>query len=356
MKREPLLADHLLSMHARRDKDLIAPRWHETLCSHLREAKRFVLDEQAALYVAEMLVRAPRIVADAQDFAIPPFKKMWVELPYRGFYQTITKGISVTHDPSGDTRIGYLVVGANAYPAAQGPSGEANFVPFIVRMNQPYTLAEELEFCEKVSVSRATLDMIYWGSAYQQLSEEQDQEGIRALRARHSLEAYGPQHMTAKAAHWFAHNSSSLVWQHLMESGAGDVRNIIALLLFLNRTSKIQTIQEIGMAPKVLHRRPVMLLKHSVVSLKLDPAPMLLKLCAGEGIWRRLHDVRGHFCHNKAARENDHDHEWQDISDRPSPYILQWRCSCGGLRWWRREHRRGHEEKGMVASEYSVIK
>ena len=32
----------------------------------------------------------------------------------------------------------------------------------------------------------------------------------------------------------------------------------------------------------------------------------------------------------------------------------KWFCECGGLRWWRKQHMRGHEEKGLVTSEYKV--
>jgi hypothetical protein len=140
-------------------------------------------------------------------------------------------------------------------------------------------------------------------------------------------------------------------WGQLYNGSAGDLRNIIGLLLFLNRTSQVRYEREEPTLPgRFIGRKQTNFLAHRVISFKLNPLPRLVKLCAGESIRRRLHDVRGHFCHNKIARENNHLHDWIEAAENH----LQWSCECGGLRWWRNPHMRGHEGKGLVLSEYNV--
>ena len=143
------------------------------------------------------------------------------------------------------------------------------------------------------------------------------------------------------------------------EMDAGTLKIAIALLLFLNRTRKIQVTDELGMfrAPVPRPRQPKVMLAHSVIRLSADPISRLREMCAGESLFRRLHDVRGHFCHDRLARESDCDsHVWEESGDSIDTHP-RWTCqTCHGKRWWRREHRRGHEEAGLVTSEYNVTK
>jgi len=344
IRREPLLADHLLATPR---PSFLKDNFFDALKGKLREAKRFVLDEQAAIYVAQMIKDHPRIVADAQDFAIPPFETMWLEFPFKKYFQTLD-GATAWDDARGDYRIGFLILGANAYVAGMSANGDAEFMPVVLKLNQPFTLDEELAFCETVRVSRLGLDAYFWGSSYNDLAEDKDKEGMRALRANHSVALIDA--IPDKVNGWFAKPGT---WGKLLETGNGDLRNIIAMLIFLNRTSNLQAVQDVGMSKQVMvNRRPACLLAHHVIRLTIDPAPRLAKLCAGEGVWRRLHDVRGHFCHNRTARENPHEHEWMEVN--VNNHELFWVCACGGHRWWRREHHRGHADKGTVVAEYSV--
>src|SRR5262245_34922568 len=105
-KREPLLADKILSgsMHY----GAVKSSWCDRVIDTLLTAKRFVLDSQAAVYLAQMIRDNPRIIADAQDFAIPPFERMWIEFPFEAFFTTLTGRFL---DSTGDTRVGYLFDG-----------------------------------------------------------------------------------------------------------------------------------------------------------------------------------------------------------------------------------------------------
>jgi hypothetical protein len=138
----------------------------------------------------------------------------------------------------------------------------------------------------------------------------------------------------------------------------GNLKQALAILLFLNRTRKIQVVEEIGMKAMVPRpNHPKVLLAHSVIRMSADPVTIVKDLCANESVFRRLHDVRGHFCHDKVARESSCEpHEWEESEDSSDKH-LRWSCKlCKGKRWWRHEHRRGHEDAGLVTSEYRVTK
>lgn len=148
----------------------------------------------------------------------------------------------------------------------------------------------------------------------------------------------------------------------VVQGSGGDLRNIVALLLFLNRTGDIQYLREVLMAQALINRRPRPLMPYRVITLKLDPMPRLQALAAGAGVQRRLHDVRGHYCHDRTARESGclHGEErlggWGEFWEEYD--VLQWQCThCGGKRWWRKEHARGHAHLGVVKEQvYAVTK
>jgi hypothetical protein len=335
LKRKPTLADMFLATSKKHE--LFLPHFHETTVDNLRQAHRFVIDDEAIRYIGEMIRDMPRIIADAQDFAIPPFQKTWIEFNARLLFRTIT---GIEPDPNGDENLGYLIVGPVVRVIAGMDDGthSPEVLPLQYKMFQPWSLDEELKFSATTRISRLNLDAMFWGSTAGMFLNERDKVGLRALRENHSMELCCKDHYKEH------------IMDQLAVGQAGDLRNVIAILLFLNRMNNDIYERHVPLAQTVIRARTAPLLKHTVITIKLNPIPKLRKLCAGEGVWRRLHDVRGHYCHNKEARYSGCMHEWEET--RP----LHWECTlkCGGMRWWRHEHKRGHEEKGIVTSEYKV--
>lgn len=388
-KREPLLVDKWLA-----DGESIATQqFTDTTRDGLRLAKRFVLDDQATRYCAEIIRDAPRIIADAQDFAIPPFHRTYIEFPFRTWFKTVTGRDS---DDDSDRRIGYLIVGNTVRCLAESDVGRPMLYPVQYQLWHPFSLSEQIELVQKLHTNRLALDIFYWGEsalkfmpgewvtnhtfdvpeispttfgvrlgAFAGESEgeiesrateedrklaretEWDRAGMRALRANHRFEMILHPRNVGKEPE---------LWQMLCQGSCGELRNIIAMLLFLNRTSKIRAErEEPTLHNRMYKRQPIPLLKHRVITLHVDPKPRLLRLVAGEGIRRRLHDVRGHLCHNRIARENHHDHEWIEAEEGHLSE-MQWYCECGALRWWRHEHQRGTQKQGVSSAEYKVVR
>ena len=387
-KRSALLVDEFLHNEVpKMDLPKDELRTVYAMREHLREAKKFVLDEKAALYAAEFIRDHPEAIAYDQQFAIPPFPRMYIELPYPNFFQTL--GGTNVHDPvMGDTEVGYFIDGPSVYvlTRVRGEKHDRDIkalgamgmvMPLRYRLNKPFTVKEEQEWCDRMKVSRLGLDMLFWGSSLPMilkgrsigkeaftnahelmdellLAEEGDKVFVpeigRALRANHSFEL------------WFAKDIQDSLGG-LLKSAAGDLRNIIALILFLNRTNDVRFDEQMPPKQGWVGPKPAMFLKHNVVRIKLDPKNKLIKTYGGSGSWKRMHECRGHFCHDKVARANDH----HLIPQPPEPMghvpqwteygVNQWRCLvCGGKRWHRRAHTRGHREKGQVVTHYQVVK
>jgi len=338
MKRTPLLFDQFMANTKPQLEMERKP--FEFLRNRMVGAHVFTLDHEATRYMANMIQAHPEAIALDQEFAIPPFKKMFVEFPYPEFF-TIMGGHH-RGDGSEDERIGYFYDGPRVYvlSASTIQHDYPAAVPIRYRLNQQFELKEELMISGALEESRMALDAYFWGSCSPKINEL---GLLRSLRSHHSMEFWYGQELFLQASKEFV--------QPIMPSTAGDMRNVVALPLFLNRVRDVIYEDKLPGVPGWVRAKPRTLVRHSVVKIKLDPAPLLKKIYSGSHgtIWRREHDVRGHWCFNKVTRAHLHDHDWHEYD------VHQWRCMlCGGLRWWRKEHRRGSKEMGKVKTTYEV--
>lgn len=362
MKREPTLADRILGSDI--DIHMIAGKYHQSRLDSLRMAKRFVLDTAAVRYMAKMLLTSPRIVADAGDYAIPAFDRMWVEFPARPFFEAL----GYATDDTSDTQIGYLYHGPLVNSFAATDEGIPLMSPVEYLLHHPMTMEQELAIAESLGTSRVGLDFWFWGDSARAFTggrrevnteiDTWDTEGMRVLRDSHTarLCPFHPDFLEARRKH----NEKPPILSSLIQGSGGDLRNAVALLLFLNRTADIQYQVDVPMGRGIFRRRVRPLLPYRTVTLKLDPGPRLVKLSAGLGIKRRLHDVRGHFCHDQVARAGcPHGQEYQGDWGEwwVETDVLSWTCQrCHGKRWWRKEHKRGDSKLGEVGHEYQVTR
>lgn len=382
MKRPPLLADYALeSLSSQRN---IGPKqMRARQLEVLSIAKKFVLDPQAAQFLGDAIAKMPRLIADAQDFAILPFEKMWIELPARTFYRAVTGQMPALDS---DEIVGYLFDGNKVTVYAGSYDGKSvGFLPIEYHLHKPFTLEQEVALASVLGISRISLDAFYWGSSAASFIDSlkipagsdasivdrvlasqlkvtdleaisvQAKESLRALRSTHSFR------LAQMSNEQGVMLDPTMIFSSVQQSSSGDLRNIIALLLFINRTQDIQYAKDFSRQPAMINRKPRQLAPHRVISLKLDPTPRLMKLCfMGSGDHRRLHDVRGHYKHDKQARKGcQHGQEYQgDFGEFWEEYEpLRWRCTrCKGKRWWQPAHSRGSLDEGVVGASYAVTR
>lgn len=378
-KREPLMLDRYLALGGVFDK-VVDKKFSARMKDDLREAKRFVLDLSALQYLADYLDEPERLAED-QEFALRPFENMYVEIPGWIEFFRMTNGIEA--DLDADSVVGYYFRGPVVYVFSEGkiafgPTGAlrtdaVTMMPICYRLNVPMSLEHELSMVEDLSTSRAQFDAMMWGgTSYTRILKndklvevmKSSSEGIklnvdqsaldaldqhtviRALRANHSIE-WVP-HMKPKEL------MSEKTLRGLVASCSGDLRNALGILVMLNRGRQYIYEEALGPKQKLIRNKPSALVSHSIVRIRVDAPPLKLVRGGSGGVWRREHDVRGHFCYSKRARltieqNPSHEHGWTEVT------VNRWFCpSCKGLKWWRKEHRRGHREKGKVVTTYEV--
>jgi hypothetical protein len=349
-KRRPLLIDEVLA-NPYKGAPKEALKKINVVKARLRDAKVFVLDEAAAVYAAQMMRDHPEAIAKDIEFAIPPFQQMYIEFPFPRFYETVTS--MDTHDDplpleDQDTDVGYFYDGPRVYvmsrTADPTQAGRGMLLPLRFRLNQPFTFQEEQQIATDLQGSRLSIDSFFWGSCYPKLMAKNDVASARALREHHSCEVwYGKDTLLEPKG----------LMTHLLRTNAGDMRSIVAFLLFLNRTRDVQVIDEIPPAPSFIHAKPRTLVRHNLIRIKLDPGPLLQRAFKGRatGGWRREHDVRGHWCADRNYHANPHDHDMRELHHQ------YWKCIiCGGCKWWRKAHHRGRKDLGTVKTVYEVKK
>ncbi len=337
-KRSALLCDVFIASVRRGEFGLISPQRARHVADRLLAAKRWVFDHSASEYVARMQALDPGRAAREQQFALPPFKTMYVEFDPRPTFEMLT---AMASDANSDERVGYLYDDGRVFVLASAAVEEAAVVPISFGLHRGWSADEQRALAQLLEHREVALDAYFWGSAYDMVSAEEQQ----ALRSQHSMRL--EMHPGALNVRQY-----SQAMHQVMAGSAGELRSIVSMLIFLNRAGRVRFERAVGARPALIRRRPASLLSHSVVSFKLDPVAQLAEGGGGSGLWRRAHDVRGHFCHDYLARTSGHHpdgHLWVETR------INQWRCgACQGLRWWRDEHRRGHLDKGVVVTDYLV--
>lgn len=336
----PSLADTLFHAAPEGMLPTMSRNLRTSLNFRLREAKRFVLTEQAATKVGEAIASYPEMLVHHGQFAIPPFDNCWIEFPSLGFHNAIVPNSRKRVTEDTDVRVGYLFTGNSVYVGASRSDGEGTFSPFAIDLNRPSSFEQEKDFVERLGVSRLRLDELYWGVS---MAKNLDRSMVRSFRAQHSIRLLmeeGLQH---------ALRSKGLA-DDFIHGCAGEVRNVVGLLLMLNQPKHIRYIGEKPTTRGVTHRGTRTYLGHSVIEVDLNRKPLTVLLGRPQGTHAtpRQHDVVGHFAHTglRALCE----HFWQADDDR------HWTCAnCGGKRWWRAGHKRGDASKGIVTQERKLV-
>lgn len=145
----------------------MSTKWYERTLDTLRTAKKFVLDSTATDYLGQMVRRHPRVIADAQDFAIRPFERMWVEMPFPPYYKAFTGELP---DATGDRTVGYLFDGPLVKVASHGWAPEMNrwvhaFVPVQYVLHKPMSPDEQAQVMKQTGLNGAGLDLWFWGES-----------------------------------------------------------------------------------------------------------------------------------------------------------------------------------------------
>jgi hypothetical protein len=144
--------------------------------------------------------------------------------------------------------------------------------------------------------------------------------------------------------------NTAKVIRTMLNHGAGDVRNVWAALLWLNRPAHtIISNQPAGR--RFLRGKSVAIKSHRTIEIDLHKVRSLRRAftLSGERLSPRRHRVRGAFHHKYGTFACSHN--WPLLPDDDQ----HWTCTrCGRIRWWVKEHKRGDASRGEIDHDYSV--
>jgi hypothetical protein len=367
-KREPTLADRFTAEKYPQSKRIVDERTIVRVQQRVRQAHRYVLDEQAAARIGDVVRRVPELLLREHRFARAPFELTWVEFPHWRFWQVLTDGrpqvIEKPQDETSDHTIGYLFDHGRVNTVSGGTVGQPHkrypyLTPFQYHLHTDWPVEDQIRFVQAVGSSRGQIDHYLWGATSTQLQPEH----ARVLRDNHRLDL-----LPLEAAFRSRIVSEPNLLDKAMRGGSGELRNMIAILLMLNRPT-IARYRNVLPGARGWHRgKLIPYLSHTTVTVDIDAVPTLRMIGtpAGEGVPRRRHEVEGHYCHDVTARDFHRiagcihdwitcDDEWTPAPKIPDGEANHWRCSiCDGKRWWRAEHLRGDATRGFVRADHAV--
>jgi hypothetical protein len=367
-RRRPTLADRFAVHHYDTKSRFVLPAAIKQMQNATRNARRFVFDEDAARRVARVVQEVPDLLAREVQFARAPYDITWIEFPSYIYWLTLREENPRLYDAQGewgdvetaDHTIGYLIdhnrINTVTLGTVSEPDGPPYITPIQYRLNTEWPVEDQLQFAQLIGASRLGIDAFLWGSTYDKLSWEER----RLLRDYNMVERVPLNPYNRISELWSQPGSLAGV----ARGSVGELRTVIAMLLMLNRPSLTTYRQTLPTRKLPYHGRNIPYMSHTVVDVTLDPVPTLRLIGTpeGESVARRRHEVRGHYCHDKTARDYAKIagciHEWIATNEDWTPVdatyprdeVKHWRCSvCEGKRWWRDAHERGTAEVGFVA-------
>ena len=347
MKWEDLTTyDRSLSLLRSGDLKAYSPKYCARLATTMMGARRFEIQPNASKRIRDAITSYPELLAENSQFAIPPFEKTWIEFETKYLIQHDL--MTRVMEPYADRRVGYLFQGNTVMIFSEDSKYEPSPGVLAYRLNSPMPMELQQQFAEWFGISRIGIDPFLWGHT---MTQYLDESVKRSLRDQHTL-------MISPGMETFFGKDDPktipLMVRDSYHGSAGELRNILGILLMLNQPSRVRAIKDVPRKRGIVRGKPMPYFGHSTIDIcldKLDNASLLSRPREGEHASPRWHEVRGHFCHNAAARKATHAHAWAQVDDR------RWECQagCGGKRWWREfPEGRGSAQVGFVHQERRI--
>jgi hypothetical protein len=366
-KRQPTLADKFIARRWTGSEAYLEPKAVARLQAVARQARKFAFDEAAMLHVAHVVQTIPELLVREYQFARPPFEQTWIEFPGDTFWQKLSEHVPEQHkkdlgvtDETMDLNLGFLIDHGRVNVVVQGrkdsPNDPCILTPLQYHLNTEWPVRDQLTFATQMGVSRLGIDPFLWGSTYDRLSQDER----RLLRDNNMVELvpFNKKHNA------YLNLKTPGFLGRVATGSTGELRTVVALLLLLNRPSITRYVQTLPNSRGWNKNRVIPYLEHTRVTIDLDAVELMRKVGTSrdEGTPKRRHEVRGHYCHDKDARDFAriagciHDFQpttedwlpWGERAEEPN----HWLCAtCGGKRWWKRDHVRGDASLGFVKHE-----
>lgn len=306
---------------------------HQRLQRLARNCRRFVFGPEASTRLGEVVRNIPDMLFDNQEFARAPFDRCSIEVDVRCFIDAL--GNQPPADEDSDWSLTYIIDHDRVNVLAAGRTS-ATLCPFEYFLHQQMEVDYLRGRIVELKIHPHTIAEFLWGSSL----GNGILFGQPELLWRHSFDIM-PSYRAGDPANVYAFYGPR---------AQGELRNLIAALLLLNRPS-LAKFTEVPAGRTFQRGKSVQYLSHTNVSISVDAVPQLRRVHqTGERGSTRRHEVRGHWKHNREF------HDWTDAG-----CIHEWRhtptktndrhytCDvCDSHRWWTTAFTRGDATKGFV--------
>lgn len=394
-KRRPTLADRFITRKFAEWERAVHPKTLDQLKGSVRHARRFVLNEDATRRLGEIITTIPDLLVREHRFARAPYDLTWVEFPshilwehFRRHHPEAYEHPGIWGDPeTADHTVGYLIDHERVNVICGGtvgdPDGDACVLPIQYRLHTEWTQAERDEFVRRAGITTDAegrrygvtdndqIEMYLWGSTWVDIGTAVRLE----LTQRNTVEFLPSNPLHRNHRYWMGDGEM----RDAVRGSVGELRNIIAILLVMNRPSLTKYVRDFSNSRGFFRGKLLPFMAHTTVTIDIDAVPTLRKIGtpSEDAVAKRRHEVKGHYKHDQIARDYSRiagcihefqashgpEDDWALWPDAPigmpgEPGVPRnWVCAaCGGKRWWQKDHERGSAEKGFVAHDgYDVI-
>ena len=301
------------------------------------KARFFVFDAEASAFAGRFIREHGLDVLRNRQFAIPPFLCTYIEYNLDALLNAIGRRSTrdLLPDAERDERVSHLIVGDHVRTFIEGSDGKGSYFPVDMTLNSQGHVRGR--FDKDLHTDR------YRKLAYTLGSTANDVRDEAVLR----------DWLTAVDYHPLEGFEVLLTNKKLADCATGTARNLIALLLILNRQRtriEMETVARRGVIFKGKRRVQA---EHTMVRLDVEAYETIARSYrpgGGHHESPRRHQVRGFFRHYHQVRGCDH--AYVPIPAREGAWVCP---KCSTVRVWVADHERGDASKGYVVKEYAVI-
>ena len=303
------------------------------------KARRFVFDKEASAFVGAFIRDFGPTLLESLQFAIPPFETCYIEYHLDALLDTIGARMVGMEGPkypnAPDERIGHLIDGKQVFSFIKGSDGEASYYPVIIGLHTETYTRGAFDATDLVKDIRKKIAYVLGSTANGLVLG-----GDAARDWTHHVDVWPVDNIVR-----------GLLRDGLLRDGGnGTVRNLVAMLLMLNRQRERVTLTQVPPKGVIYKGKRKVFMAHSLVTLTTEDYGAITRSFAPAGHHEspRRHEVRGFFRHLHRVRDCEHNFL---ADDRPD----HWTCQhCGTVRVWVHSHLRGDASKGFVTKEYIV--
>lgn len=338
-KNEPTLLDTLLAKNM-----AMMRKYPDSNILRLREAQRFVLDEDASFMVGALIKRAAPLILRQHEFARPPFDPTWVEMNFPAYIRGLEREPS-SDESDPDWRVGYFFGGGNVIFAVETRRIKPMIMPYWFQFHRTQPMEEELALATTLGLSRHNLRQTIMGM------DGLTEEWLRSAEGDNFFSQF-PLIISPTIVKELGMSRANI--RDMLTSGAGSLKQAVTLALLLTRPGReVVHLTEVGHRRAIVRGKAVTLLSHHKLTLHLAVPKSIAKVVDAlhtTGEHHRYHAVRGHWAQTR-RKVAGCQHDWEPIT------VNRYHClRCPAKRWWRTDHHRGDLSLGEVTKSYEVKK